>query len=77
MQGGHQGSAEAEGEEGAGLTDIECDSLFDLYDMNDDGMLDHLEAVQMVKLIKGTDDVNPVKVMEAWDRDQNGQVRRD
>ena len=28
----------------------------------------------MIKLIKGSDKVNAVKVMEAWDKDRNGQV---
>ena len=76
MQEDCESCAETNGEDRDGLTDVECESLFELYDVNGDGVLDHLEVVKMLKIIKGVDKVNPVKVMEAWDKDTNGQVQR-
>jgi len=61
----------------APLTVAECKAMFELFDKDCNGSLDQLEVVQMIKIIKGSDQVNAVKIMQAWDKDQNGQVSVD
>ena len=43
----------------APLTDSECQAMFELFDKDANGTLDELEVVQMIKIIKGTDQVDP------------------
>ena len=58
----------------APLTDAECAEMFALYDTNSDGRLQQSEVLAMIRAIKGSDDVDPVRVMQAWDYDGDGQV---
>ena len=55
----------------------EAKKIFVLFDTDSSGILEPAEIVGFIKLMKGMDKVDPMKIVETWDADKDGKVRRD
>jgi len=74
QQGNDAESAEQASDATHPMTEEEAEHLFKHYDTDGDGQLGMEDVVQMVREIKGTANVNPEKILEAWEWDQDGKV---
>ena len=58
------------------FTAAEAKKIFVLFDTDSSGILEPAEIVGFIKLMKGVDKVDPLKIVETWDADKDGKVRR-
>ena len=56
------------------VTAKNVDVLFTLFDYDGDGTLSQKELVDMIKVLKASEDVDPSEIIKAWDYDGDGKV---